>query len=94
MFMPEWVYSVIAVVVVTLIVIFFVQKRRNEEWEGVLHKKRFVSGDEDSSNSYSLVFKTDDGKKKRYQVSMVVFNEWNEGDRARKVKGEFFPSRV
>jgi hypothetical protein len=92
--MPEWVYSVIAFVVVTVVIMFFVSKRKKSSWQGVLHKKRFNPGDMESSPSYSLVFKTEDGKKKRFQVTQHVFNEWTEGDMAEKVAGEFQPRRV
>lgn len=92
--MPEWIYSVIAVVAVTGIVMVFVNKRKSEEWEGELFKKKLNPGDMDTSETYSLVFKTSEGKKKRYQVTNKVFGDWNEGDKAKKVKGSFMPERV
>lgn len=92
--MPEWVYSVIAVVVVTAIVMFFVNKRKNDEWEGELIKKRSNPGDMETQPTYTLVFKIDEGKKKRQQVSLAVYDDWEIGDRAKKEKGEFNPKRV
>ena len=92
--MPEWVYSVVAVVVVTLVIVFFTSQRKKSAWTGILHKKRYNPGDMETSESYSLVFKTDDGKKKRFQVNRVVFDTWNEGDKAEKVAGEYMPKRV
>lgn len=92
--MPEWIYSVIAFVVVTAIIIFFVQKRKKSAWVGVLHKKRYSAGDIESPDTYTLVFKTDEGKKKRYNVSNKVFEQWDEGDSAEKISGEFMPRRV
>ena len=93
--MPEWILSVLALVVVTGLIIFFVVKRKNDEWEGELFKKRFVRGDMDTSDSFSLIFKTTEGKKKRYQVnSRRKFEEWDEGDKAKKVKGAFTPEKV
>ena len=92
--MPEWIYSVIAVVAVTVIIIFFVNKRKNDEWNGELFKKKFTQGDMETSETYSLIFKTSEGKKKRYQVTNKVFNEWDEGDKAKKLKGSFMPEKV
>ena len=58
-------------------------------------KKNFNRGDEDTSASYFLVFRTDDGKKKRFSTPSVKYwDEWEVGDRAKKVKGEFFPSKI
>ena len=92
--MPEWVYSVVAVIVVTGIIMFFVKKRKDDEWEGELFKKRYTPGDMDSSESFKLIFKTTEGKKKRVQVKKRVYEEWNEGDKAKKVKGAFTPEKV
>jgi hypothetical protein len=92
--MPEWVFSVIGFVVATAIVTFFVQRMRTSEWKGELIKKRHNPGDMDTTESFSFVFRTDDGKKKRFQTKRVVFDTWNVGDRAEKVKGEYFPRRV
>jgi len=92
--MPEWIYSVIAFIVVTAIIIFFVKKRKDEEWEGELIKKRYTSGDMDTSESYRFVFKTTEGKKKRMSVKKAMYESWDQGDKAKKIKGEFFPQKV
>ena len=92
--MPEWIYSVFALVVITGVIVFFVIKNKNDEWEGELFKKRYTPGDMDSSESFKLIFKTTEGKKKRVQVKKRVYEEWNEGDKAKKVKGAFTPEKV
>jgi hypothetical protein len=93
--MPEYVYSIIAVVVVTGIMIWWVSKKKGEEWEGELFKKRHVPGDMDTTDSYKLIFKTTEGKKKRFSASnSKMFDEWEVGDKAKKVKGEFFPTKM
>jgi hypothetical protein len=48
----------------------------------------------ETSESYRFVFKTTEGKKKRKQVNRKVYESWDEGDKAKKVKGEHFPQRV
>jgi len=93
--MPEWILSVLAIAGVTGIIIFFIIKKKNDEWEGELFKKRYMPGGMDTSETFTLIFKTTEGKKKRYQVnSRKKYEEWNEGDKAKKIKGSFFPEKV
>jgi hypothetical protein len=79
-----------------LLLLYYGQRRKkDDEWKGELVKKRFNRGDEESRPSYILIFKTDEGKKKRFSTpSEEYWHEWEVGDRAEKVKGEFFPSKV
>jgi hypothetical protein len=92
--MPEWIYSVIAVIIITVLVSLFVHKRKGEEWKGELVKKKYNSGDEDTTETFTLVFKREDGKKRRFQVHRQIFDSWVEGDKAEKVKGEFSPKKI
>ncbi|HNR52881.1 MAG TPA: hypothetical protein PKI16_00090 [Candidatus Dojkabacteria bacterium] len=93
--MPEYVYSIILVVVIVVIMVWWVSKKKGEIWKGTFEKKNYVSGDEDSSDSYYIVFKTDEGKKKRFTTrDMGYYNSWNVGDRCEKRKGDFFPVKV
>lgn len=89
----DWLYSLIAFVVVTAIIIFFVNKMKNDEWEGELFKKRHNPGDMETNESFSLVFKTNEGKKKRFQTKRQIFDTWDVGDSAKKVKGTYFPMK-
>jgi len=41
-----------------------------------------------------LVFKKEDGKKRRFTVRREVFDSWTEGDKAEKLKGDFTPKRI
>lgn len=93
-FMPEWVYSVVAVAFLTGIIIFFVQKRKNDEWSGILLKKKHTPGDMETNETWKLVFKTDEGKKKRYQVNLKVWDDWKEGAKSKKEKGEYLPKKA
>ncbi len=92
--MEDWMYSLIAFIVVTAIITLFVQKRKKSTWSGYLFKKKFTSGDMDTTDTYTLIFKTEDGKKKRYHVSNIVFDNWEEGDKAEKRSGDFMPVKV
>jgi len=54
-----------------------------------------VSGDEDRSGSYHIVFRTDEGKKKKFSTrDEGYYNSWNVGDRCEKRRGDFFPVKV
>ena len=93
--MPEYVYSIILVVVIVVIMGWWVTKKKNESWKGRLEKKNYVSGDEDSSGSYHIVFRTDEGKKKKFSTrDEGYYNSWNVGDRCEKRRGDFFPVKV
>lgn len=92
--MPEYVYSIVLVLAIVGIMVWWVAKKKSEEWEGILIKKKHIRGDMETSDTYTLIFKTDDGKKKRFSNSnSKMFDEWVEGERAIKKKGEFFPSK-
>lgn len=93
--MPEYVYSIILVIVIVVVMAWWVSKKKSEEWKGTFEKKNYVSGDEDSVDSYNIVFKTDSGKKKRFSTrDEGYYNLWNTGDRCEKRKGDFFPVKV
>ena len=71
---------------------WWTMKKKNEEWEGVLEKKSMKHGDEDISSYYYLHFRTTDGKKKKFSTpSQTYWDTWQEGEKAKKKKGEFFP---
>lgn len=93
--MPEYVYSIILIIVIIVVVMLWSNKKKNDEWEGDLVKKKLNRGDMETRDSYLLVFKTNEGNKKRFNTPSEEFwNEWEVGDRARKVKGEFFPEKI
>ena len=93
--MPEYVYSIVLVLAIIGIMVWWVVKKRGEEWKGEVIKKSYSPGDYENSPSYTVVFKTDGGKKKRFiTADSKYYDSWNEGDRAEKKKGEFFPSKV
>jgi hypothetical protein len=84
---------VTAIIFVAGILIYFRVKKKNDQWSGVLLKKNHYPGDMETNESWKLVFKTDDGKKKRYQVKKQVFEQWNEGDKAVKKQGSYMPEK-
>ena len=93
--MPEYVYSLVIVIAIVVVMIWWVAKKRKEVWKGEVIKKNYSPGDSENSPSYTIVFKTDEGKKKRFTTAdSKYYDQWNEGDRAEKKKGEFFPTKV
>ena len=93
--MPEYVYSIVLIVAMIIFFTWWTIKKRNDVWKGELLKKNYTPGDYESSPNYYLVFKTDEGKKKRFNTpDEKYWSTWNEGDRAEKKKGQFFPSKV
>lgn len=93
--MPEYMYSVIVVILLVIFFAWWTVKKRDDQWEGVLEKKKFKAADEDSSAYFHLTFRSNEGKKKKFSTyDQKYWESWNEGDRAIKNKGEFFPTKV
>jgi len=90
--MSELLLTVVVVVSVTALFSFISLKQKQDEWEGILVGKKFNHGDEDSRDIFILTFKTSQGKKKKFTLyDKKTFDSWNEGDKATKVKGNYFP---
>ena len=91
----ELILTIVFFLAITAFFTFISAKKKKESWEGVLIKKRKHYDDESLQTTYKLIFKTLEGKKKRYQVrTEKAFNQWQEGDKAKKVSGEFFPQKI
>ena len=85
------------VIVVSLIAIFSYKAHRQKQssWKGVLFKKRYFEDYEDGESTYTLIFKTENGKKSRFKLkSRAEFDKWTEGDKAEKTAGEYFPKKI
>lgn len=95
--MNETVLTIVFVGVVTGLVSWHVARQKKSSWKGTLvEKKQKTQDDEDSgpSTSYKLIFRTVEGKKKKCSVHSSVYNQWNVGDRAEKISGEWLPSKT
>jgi len=93
--MPEYVYSIILVVVIVVAVMIFTKKKKEEIWKGTLEKKKKNYSTEDSIDTFTLVFRTDEGRKKNVTVTdRNYFDSWEAGDLAEKKQGEYFPTKV
>ena len=91
----ELILTIVFFLAVTGFFTYISAKKKKESWEGVLIRKRKHYDDESLQTTYKLIFKTLEGKKKRYQVrTEKAFNQWQEGDKAKKVSGEFFPQKI
>lgn len=93
--MPEYIYSIILVVIIVIIAMFTAKRRKEDTWSGVLEKKKQNYSDENSIDTYTLIFKTEEGKKKKATINnRVEYDSWAVGDKAEKKKGEYFPNKV
>ena len=74
------------------------QKRRESAWEGKLVDKKHVEWDDDDSpytkDLYTLYFETNDGKKVEINVEKSLYEQWEIGNKAKKVSGEPWPQKV
>lgn len=93
--MPDYVYSIILVVIIVVVMAWWVSKKKGEVWEGILVKKEYDSGNEDTAGTFRYEFKTNEGKKKKFSTpDRAYFDKWTEGDKAIKKKGEFYPEKA
>jgi len=93
--MPDYIYSIILVVVIIVIVMISTKKKKQEIWKGKLEKKKQNYADENTTETYSLIFRTDEGKRKRVTISSRdIYDSWNVGDMAEKRQGEYYPTKV
>jgi len=91
----ELILTIVFFLIVTGFFTLISIKQKKDSWEGVLVKKKKTYNDESLQTTYRLIFKTIDGKKKKFQIkSEQAFNQWKEGDKAIKKSGEYFPEKV
>lgn len=74
------------------------EKRRESAWEGKLVDKKHVEWDDDDSpytkDLYTLYFETNDGKKVEINVEKNLYEQWEIGNKAKKVSSEPWPQKV
>lgn len=90
----ELLLTIVMVIGVTAIFTYFSWRQKQSSWEGTLVKKRINQGDDDDRTTYQLVFKTNKGTKRVTILSQEAFDGWNEGDKAIKKAGEYFPVKA
>ena len=74
-------------------------KQKASAWKGKLVNKQHSDEWEDLeghrvSESNTLIFKTNDGRKVEINVYPDVYAEWEIGDSAEKVTGELLPRKI
>ena len=74
------------------------EKRRESAWEGKLVDKKHLEWEDDDSpytkDLYTLYFETNDGKKVEINVEKSLYEQWEIGNKAKKVSGEPWPQKV
>lgn len=86
--------TVIAVAVVTIFFSLISLRSKNSSWKGSLIDKTYENDDDSGQDYYTLIFKTDTGKKTKSRVSKETYETSNIGDRYEKVKGEYYPTKI
>jgi hypothetical protein len=93
----EIIITIIFVGAVTLLFSWWQRTKMKQEWRGQLVDKKVHTSEDDQGfdqTSYSLIFRTDDGKKKSIKVQKALYDMWKVDDRAEKLAGEWWPKRV
>ena len=81
-------------ILVTAIISYFSYKQKQSSWQGEVIKKRSHYDDESLRTTYRLIFRTNEGKKKRMQVTKTVYEKFEVGQKVNKEKGEYLPKKV
>mgnify|MGYP000900654676 CR=1 FL=1 len=103
--MRALIFLIVVLVIFGLPVLLFAKslkrrgkKRRESAWEGKLVDKKHVEWDDDDSpytkDLYTLYFETNDGKKVEINVEKSLYEQWEIGNKAKKVSGEPWPQKV
>jgi hypothetical protein len=91
----ELTLTIITVILVTAFFSFRAYRQKKASWEGTLVKKRRYEDDESGQITYTLIYKAEGGKKHRVKIkSKAEFDSWQEGDKAIKKSGEYFPQKA
>jgi hypothetical protein len=70
------------------------KKRKKEEWYGVVEEKR-VEGDYSlKKHMHVVIFRTNEGLKRKMKMSEELFNKYEKGNQYRKQSGEDYPDPV
>jgi hypothetical protein len=70
------------------------KKRKKEEWYGVVEEKR-VEGDYSlKKHMHVVIFRTNEGLKRKMKMSEELFNKYEKGKQYRKQSGEDYPDPV
>lgn len=95
--MNETLLTIIVVVGFTAILTFFSLKKKNEEWKGYLLDKKESSYRDDNDfvkTTYTLIFKTSEGKKKKMNVDIKTFQNFIKDKKYKKEKGTYLPKEI
>jgi hypothetical protein len=77
-----------------LVVSPYLIKRRwgvRQEWSGTVEKKKAHGGHSLSRYGYSVVFRTEEGQRKKLRMGKADFDLYQEGRRYTKKAGEYLP---
>lgn len=103
--MRALIFLIVVLVIFGLPVLLFAKavkrkgkKRKESAWEGKLVDKKHLEWEDDDSpyakDLYTLYFETNDGKKVEINVEKSLYEQWEIGDKAKKVSGELWPQKV
>ena len=91
----ELILTIMVIALVTAFFSYLAYRQKKSSWQGLLVKKRYDEDEESGQTSYTLIFKSDNGKKHRVKLkSKAEFDKWQEGDQAVKESGQYFPHKL
>jgi len=70
------------------------KKRKKEEWYGVVEEKRIVGDFSLKKNACVVIFRTNEGQKRKMKMNEELFNKYEKGKQYHKRSGEDYPDPV
>lgn len=70
------------------------KKRRAEEWFGVVEEKRLEGDFSLKKHKHVVIFRTNEGQKRKMKMKEELFNRYEKGKQYRKRRGEDYPEPV
>lgn len=86
--------ELIEMVFYLLVPAFRKKKKREDEWYGVVEEKQVKSDFSIAKYNCVVVFRRDDGTKRKFKVSEADFHSFEKGKRYLKKAGEDLPAPV
>lgn len=99
-FLPIIFFFVLFLVLIVAFLLFvgrLILKAKNSSWSGTLIEKIHRTGKDDdgyTTNFYTLVFETSEGKKIKITTSKKLYDQYEKGDHAEKPAGKLWPYKI
>jgi hypothetical protein len=86
--------TILELIIYAIFPYFRRKKRRKEEWYGTVEEKRIEGDFSLKKQACVVVFRTNEGQKRKMKMSEELFNKYEKGKQYHKRSGEDYPDPV